>query len=30
MPNVIAPAWRPYGHRQTIQDANLEKKEANE
>jgi len=21
MPNVIAPAWKPYGHRQTIQDA---------
>jgi DNA polymerase-4 len=21
MPNVIAPAWRPFGHRQTIQDA---------
>lgn len=20
MPNVIAPAWKPYGHRQTIQD----------
>jgi len=20
MPNVISPAWRPYGHRQTIQD----------
>ena len=26
MPNVIAPAWRPHGHRQTIQDVNLEKK----
>jgi DNA polymerase IV len=26
MPNVIAPAWKPYGHRQTIQDANLLKK----
>ncbi len=25
MPNVIAPAWKPYGHRQTIQDANLKK-----
>jgi DNA polymerase-4 len=21
MPNVIAPAWKPYGHRQTIQDS---------
>ena len=21
MPNVIAPAWKPFGHRQTIQDA---------
>ena len=21
MPNVISPAWRPFGHRQTIQDA---------
>ena len=21
MPNVISPAWKPYGHRQTIQDA---------
>jgi DNA polymerase-4 len=20
MPNVIAPAWKPFGHRQTIQD----------
>ena len=30
MPNVIAPAWRPHGHRQTIQDANLEKKESGE
>lgn len=25
MPNVIAPAWKPFGHRQTIQDTNLEK-----
>ena len=25
MPNVIAPAWKPYGHRQTIQDANIKK-----
>lgn len=24
MPNVIAPAWKPFGHRQTIQDANLD------
>jgi len=24
MPNVISPAWRPYGHRQTIQDANVD------
>ncbi len=23
MPNVIAPAWRPFGHRQTIQDQNV-------
>ncbi len=23
MPNVIAPAWKPYGHRQTIQDARV-------
>ena len=28
MPNVIAPAWRPHGHRQTIQDVNLEKRES--
>lgn len=25
MPNVISPAWRPYGHRQTIQDARADK-----
>ncbi|MDH5392891.1 MAG: DNA polymerase IV [Gammaproteobacteria bacterium] len=25
MPNVIAPAWRPFGHRQTIQDESLVK-----
>jgi len=24
MPNVISPAWRPYGHRQTIQDTQLD------
>ncbi len=24
MPNVISPAWKPFGHRQTIQDANLD------
>ena len=24
MPNVIAPAWKPYGHRQTIQDSAAE------
>ena len=28
MPNVIAPAWRPHGHRQTIQDVSLEKRES--
>jgi DNA polymerase-4 len=26
MPNVIAPAWKPYGHRQTIQDDAADKK----
>ena len=25
MPNVISPAWRPFGHRQTIQDAAMTK-----
>ena len=25
MPNVIAPAWKPFGHRQTIQDAATDK-----
>ncbi len=25
MPNVIAPAWKPFGHRQTIQDAAADK-----
>jgi DNA polymerase-4 len=25
MPNVIAPAWKPYGHRQTIQDTAADK-----
>ncbi len=25
MPNVIAPAWKPFGHRQTIQDATADK-----
>jgi len=24
MPNVISPAWRPFGHRQTIQDAHAD------
>ena len=24
MPNVIAPAWKPYGHRQTIQDSDAD------
>lgn len=24
MPNVIAPAWKPYGHRQTIQDTDAD------
>ncbi len=28
LPNVIAPAWRPHGHRQTIQDVSLEKRES--
>ena len=23
MPNVIAPAWKPYGHRQTIPDTKV-------
>ena len=26
MPNVISPAWRPFGHRQTIQDAQVDEK----
>lgn len=26
MPNVIAPSWKPFGHRQTIQDAKVEDK----
>lgn len=26
MPNVIAPAWKPFGHRQTIQDEAIVKK----
>ena len=25
MPNVISPSWKPFGHRQTIQDANVDK-----
>jgi DNA polymerase-4 len=25
MPNVIAPAWKPFGHRQTIQDTAADK-----
>lgn len=29
MPNVIAPAWKPFGHRQTIQDENVVKKKVN-
>jgi len=28
MPNVIAPAWKPFGHRQTIQDESVVKKKA--
>jgi DNA polymerase-4 len=28
MPNVIAPAWKPYGHRQTIQDAEADARSA--
>lgn len=28
MPNVIAPAWKPYGHRQTIQDAEADTRQA--
>lgn len=26
MPNVIAPAWKPYGHRQTIQDTEADQR----
>jgi DNA polymerase-4 len=26
MPNVISPAWKPYGHRQTIQDSQVKEK----
>jgi len=29
MPNVIAPAWKPFGHRQTIQDESVVKKKVN-
>ncbi|MDT8384181.1 MAG: DNA polymerase IV [Gammaproteobacteria bacterium] len=29
MPNVIAPAWKPYGHRQTIQDIEADTRRAN-
>ena len=28
MPNVIAPAWKPFGHRQTIQDENVVKNQS--
>ena len=28
MPNVIAPAWKPYGHRQTIQDAEADTRQS--
>lgn len=28
MPNVIAPAWKPYGHRQTIQDTEADTRTA--
>ena len=28
MPNVIAPAWKPFGHRQTIQDAAVEERKS--
>jgi DNA polymerase-4 len=29
MPNVIAPAWKPFGHRQTIQDAEADARKQN-
>ena len=28
MPNVIAPAWKPYGHRQSIPDSKTKKNPA--
>jgi DNA polymerase-4 len=28
MPNVIAPAWKPFGHRQTIQDAEVDTRQS--